>query len=278
MSARADLGAAQLAAFAADARSRAPKNAGEIGIFAEVDCRLSLDREPIGGSKRARRFSFPWRREHDVRASSRGGRTVHSESVKVKKGRIARVDVSAPARTLVDRANRTAEDLSTGLMWQLADNGGDITQKAAAAYCENASNGGYSDWRLPSIYELEKNPARAGDRLAQTISDHRRRQFERMLPLDRVAAWRLPLDLRLLQRLEIHQARVDQEVQPGAVRPPRRLRRRSKGASGYHPGMEPARICLWSGPRNVSTALMYSFAQRPDTRVVDEPLYGHYLR
>lgn len=35
---------------------------------------------------------------------------------------------------------------------------------------------------------------------------------------------------------------------------------------------------MWSGPRNVSTALMYSFAERPDTRVVDEPLYGHYLR
>ncbi len=37
-------------------------------------------------------------------------------------------------------------------------------------------------------------------------------------------------------------------------------------------------ICLWSGPRNVSTALMYSFAQLPGVRVVDEPLYGHYLR
>ena len=36
-------------------------------------------------------------------------------------------------------------------------------------------------------------------------------------------------------------------------------------------------ICLWSGPRNVSTALMYSFAQRDDVRVIDEPLYGHYL-
>lgn len=36
-------------------------------------------------------------------------------------------------------------------------------------------------------------------------------------------------------------------------------------------------ICLWSGPRNISTALMYSFAQRADTRVVDEPLYAHYL-
>lgn len=38
------------------------------------------------------------------------------------------------------------------------------------------------------------------------------------------------------------------------------------------------RICLWSGPRNVSTALMYAFAQRSDTQVVDEPLYAHYLR
>lgn len=42
--------------------------------------------------------------------------------------------------------------------------------------------------------------------------------------------------------------------------------------------MSTLRINLWSGPRNVSTALMYSFAQRRDTRVVDEPLYGHYLR
>ncbi|MFQ5739125.1 MAG: sulfotransferase family protein [Acidobacteriota bacterium] len=41
---------------------------------------------------------------------------------------------------------------------------------------------------------------------------------------------------------------------------------------------EVRRISVWSGPRNVSTALMYSFAQRADTRVVDEPLYGHYLK
>lgn len=38
------------------------------------------------------------------------------------------------------------------------------------------------------------------------------------------------------------------------------------------------RISLWSGPRNVSTALMYAFRSRPDTTVVDEPLFGHYLR
>ncbi|WP_224999330.1 sulfotransferase family protein [Cesiribacter sp. SM1] len=37
------------------------------------------------------------------------------------------------------------------------------------------------------------------------------------------------------------------------------------------------RIHLISGPRNISTALMYSFAQRSDTTVVDEPFYAYYL-
>lgn len=36
-------------------------------------------------------------------------------------------------------------------------------------------------------------------------------------------------------------------------------------------------ISMWSGPRNISTAMMYSFRQRSDTRVYDEPLYGSYL-
>lgn len=37
------------------------------------------------------------------------------------------------------------------------------------------------------------------------------------------------------------------------------------------------RIQCWSGPRNVSTALMYAWRQRADTTVYDEPLYAHYL-
>ena len=32
-----------------------------------------------------------------------------------------------------------------------------------------------------------------------------------------------------------------------------------------------------SGPRNISTAMMYSFRSRADTTVFDEPLYAHYL-
>ena len=39
----------------------------------------------------------------------------------------------------------------------------------------------------------------------------------------------------------------------------------------------PLRIAMWSGPRNLSTALMRSWGNRPDTFVCDEPLYAHYL-
>lgn len=37
------------------------------------------------------------------------------------------------------------------------------------------------------------------------------------------------------------------------------------------------RIVMWSGPRNLSTAMMRSFGARSDTAVVDEPFYGAYL-
>ena len=36
-------------------------------------------------------------------------------------------------------------------------------------------------------------------------------------------------------------------------------------------------VCLWSGPRNVSTVLTYSFAGVDGIKVVDEALYGRYL-
>lgn len=37
------------------------------------------------------------------------------------------------------------------------------------------------------------------------------------------------------------------------------------------------RIAMWSGPRNLSTALMYSFGNRADMTAVDEPFYAAYL-
>jgi Sulfotransferase domain len=37
------------------------------------------------------------------------------------------------------------------------------------------------------------------------------------------------------------------------------------------------KIAMWSGPRNLSTALMYAFASRPDCAASDEPFYAAYL-
>ena len=37
------------------------------------------------------------------------------------------------------------------------------------------------------------------------------------------------------------------------------------------------KIAMWSGPRNLSTAMMYSFGARPDSAVMDEPFYAPYL-
>jgi len=50
----------------------------------------------------------------------------------------------------------------------------------------------------------------------------------------------------------------------------------------FHPGRDPlqraaVRIAMWSGPRTLSTATMRAWENRPDTVVVDEPLYAYYL-
>jgi hypothetical protein len=38
------------------------------------------------------------------------------------------------------------------------------------------------------------------------------------------------------------------------------------------------RIAMWSGPRNISTAMMRAFSARADCAVSDEPFYGAYLK
>ena len=39
----------------------------------------------------------------------------------------------------------------------------------------------------------------------------------------------------------------------------------------------PLRLATWSGPRNISTAMMRAWENRPDCAVIDEPFYAHYL-
>lgn len=48
------------------------------------------------------------------------------------------------------------------------------------------------------------------------------------------------------------------------------------GVQGVY-NMQTKTIAMWSGPRNLSTALMYAFAARGDCTVWDEPFYAAYL-
>ena len=61
--------------------------------------------------------------------------------------------IAAAAQALV--ANREWVDPRTRLMWTQDDNNGDISWKEAIQYCQNLRKGGFSDWRLPAIDELE---------------------------------------------------------------------------------------------------------------------------
>lgn len=48
----------------------------------------------------------------------------------------------------------TVLDANNGLMWAATDNGSDINWYDARSYCEKYRGGGYTDWRMPTEYEL----------------------------------------------------------------------------------------------------------------------------
>lgn len=50
--------------------------------------------------------------------------------------------------------NEAVLDTKTNLMWADKDNGYDINWQGAKNYCENYRGGGYTDWRMPTQYEL----------------------------------------------------------------------------------------------------------------------------
>jgi hypothetical protein len=57
--------------------------------------------------------------------------------------------------SVVDNGDGTVTDTNTGLMWAAKDNGNPITWADAKKYCENYMGAGYTDWRMPTLDELE---------------------------------------------------------------------------------------------------------------------------
>jgi hypothetical protein len=57
---------------------------------------------------------------------------------------------------LIDNNDGTVSDPETGLMWVAQDNGCDINWDDAKTYCESFREGGYKDWRMPTMSELQR--------------------------------------------------------------------------------------------------------------------------
>ncbi len=55
----------------------------------------------------------------------------------------------------VDHGDGTLTDSKTGLMWAAKDNGIPISWQNGLKYCQNYSGGGHTDWRMPTLAELE---------------------------------------------------------------------------------------------------------------------------
>jgi uncharacterized caspase-like protein len=69
-----------------------------------------------------------------------------------------KIDQSSGKVTVRDRfvlADGTVHDLETGLMWATADNGADIDWHQSEIFCRTYDIGGYTDWRMPTLKELE---------------------------------------------------------------------------------------------------------------------------
>ena len=69
--------------------------------------------------------------------------------------RMVRGDSTYGINDFVDNSDGTITDLATGLMWQQADDGTSRDWEEALAYAENLELVGHTDWRLPSIKELQ---------------------------------------------------------------------------------------------------------------------------
>lgn len=69
--------------------------------------------------------------------------------------RLVRGNTSYGKNIFIDNQDGTVSDLATGLMWQKSDDGQVRNWKEALKYCQELTLAGYSDWRLPSIKELQ---------------------------------------------------------------------------------------------------------------------------
>jgi hypothetical protein len=151
-------------------------------VSTDMDCNWKLDGQPMGLLKAADSKIVPVSSgEHRIRAATTDGVTKIRIEAEVDQGqKIVEIELKDEhdrelKRREEEAARKQAEaeaalhptwtDPDTGLMWTKTDNGSDVDWNQASAYCSKLQLSGFSDWRLPTIDELQgiNDPSARGE-------------------------------------------------------------------------------------------------------------------
>jgi Protein of unknown function (DUF1566) len=153
------------ALFLAGAAQCALAQSATLLVSTDLECRWSIDGDPKGVLKvdDRVRVSLPVG-EHLIEAIGIVGGARWEKVVKLTEptGQVLAIPLRAE-KTDAERAQADLElanrgywiDPDSRLMWAAKDNGYDVNWIQAGTYCKNLTAGGYRDWTLPTIEELE---------------------------------------------------------------------------------------------------------------------------
>jgi len=118
-------------------------------VQTNAECRWVLDGEPKGILKTGDRVQVQvGLGRHLIEATSLDGKLHWEKTVEIN------IPKAQALAIQLESASSTWTDQQTALMWVREDNGSDVNWTQAGDYCRNLTVGGYSNWRLPTIYEL----------------------------------------------------------------------------------------------------------------------------
>lgn len=134
---------------------------GTLRIWTDAACRLEIDGRPEGEltADKPRVVRVPLGPVKVRAIALETSRAEWETTVEVTAERASRVRIRM-SRSIAEvrrkeRQTESYRDSKTGLMWVRRDNGADVTWQGADSYCEELGHGGFDNWRLPAIDELD---------------------------------------------------------------------------------------------------------------------------